>query len=537
MNELLAEWAAAAERARSKMEFDRLPDPSTGPGRIAWAERLINVFHPELREAVPLVCNDMQRDILGNITPREITLKSRRAGLTTIYVADAWIDILTIPGTKVELFAHDQDTADDIFDQVVRYQYERIPDSIRPKATTDNVRELAFKSLDSYFVVKTAGQSETVAMKKGQGRAISTLILTEMAFYAYGEDLYSKIKNCIPVRGGKIRIDSTPNGMETFYQRFRAARAGMGDFKARFYPWWWDPANWLALRPEESIEPTEEEIKSLADNVERYGNPAPGASRTACGLTAEQLKFRRWKIADLLPRGSLTAEDVYIVEYPEDEQSCFLHSGRPLFLAKDLALRCKPRPAIEGHWHGIGHDSSTGDASGDPAGVAVIDLDTGEQVYEWRGWEPTDSQAERLVQLQKDYPGILVVERNTPGDSVLMLLRRWGVQNVYKHRDKELREGIGVKAYKRKPGFPMSDSTKPRLFTELRHSLSRGELTLCGQKTIDDLKGFQYDDDDRIAFQGSAEHYREAGEFSHGELGVAIGLAWHARKTGSIGVG
>ena len=83
----------------------------------------------------------------------------------------------------------------------------------------------------------------------------------------------------------------------------------------------------------------------------------------------------------------------------------------------------------------------------------------------------------------------------------------------------------------------MSDVTKPRLFTELEFALTRGELKLAGRKTVDDLKGYQYDDSDRIVFAGSAEHFREAGELSHGELGIAIGLAWQARKAGTIGVG
>ncbi len=528
----------AAERHRRIQAFAELP-PLDQPGaRLHWIEHLIQVYHPELRVPVPLIANSMQRDIIEGLTDRELTLKSRRAGLTSIYVADAWVDILAVPGTKVELFAHDLDTAQAIFEQVVRYQYERIPEFIRPVATTDNVRELKFKDQDSYFRVLTAGQSESVAMKKGQARAISILIMTEFAFYSYAEDLFSKVVNCVPNVGGKIRLDSTPNGQNSFYRRFRNARDGLTEYKARFYPWWWDAQNRAALDPGEKIKPSAQEVADLAIHVKTYGSPHAGKRAIkGLGLSPEQLKFRRWKIANLEPKGSLTARDVFIVEYPEDEQSCFLHSGRPLFLANMLEIKCEPRDAIEDHWHSIGHDASTGDASGHPSGCTVIDLDTGEQVYEWRGWEPTDKQAERLVELQKRYPGILVVERNYPGDSVIMLLRRWGIGHIYKHKDRELREGMNVKAYKRKPGFPMSDSTKPRVFTDLEYAFTKGELVLCGRKTVDDLKGYQYNDDDRIEFLGSAEHYREAGEVSHGELGIAIGLAWWGRKAGSVGVG
>jgi len=524
------------------IEIEGLPDltkPIVGEERLAFIETLISVLHPRRRNAVKLCANRMQRDIILTLTDREITLKSRRAGLTSIYVADAWLDLITQAGTKIELIAHDLETAEAIFEQVVRYQYERIPEFMRPTATTDNVRELKFKSLDSYFKVLTAGQSEREAAKKGQGRVITHLLLTEMAFYAYPEDLFSTIINCVP-DNGKVRIDSTPRGQNSFYLRFKEAREGKSEYRARFYPWYWDDQNWRTI-PEDvgEIEPTEQEIVDLKIHVDRYGNPFAerGNVIEALGLTREQLYWRRTKIASLMSKGNLTARDVFITEFPEDEASCFLHSGRPVFLARDLVERCELREAIPGHLHSIGHDASTGDASGHPAGIAIIDLDTGEQVYAWRGWEPVDSQAEKLVALQKKYPGLIIPERNYPGEAIIALLRRWEIPNVYKHRDKEMRDGVGVKSYKRKPGFPMSNRTKPRLFTELELDVSREELKLAGKKTIDDLKGFQYNDDDLIEFMGSAEHYREAGEVSHGELGIAIALAWWGRKVGTIGVG
>lgn len=522
-----------------------LPDlsrPLAGRARADWIETLIECFDPFRRVAVPLRLNVMQRDIITTIAPREITLKSRRAGLTTIYVADTWLDILTIPGTRAELFAHDQETAEKVFDDIVKYQYARLPEFIRPRASIDNVREMKFPYLDSSFAVMTAGQSEDVAKRKGQARVVTNLLMTEFAFYAHAEALFEKIVNCVPIEGGKIRIDSTPNGQNSFYHRFMAARAARGDgplaWRARFFPWWHDLRNRIQPAPGEVIEPTLDEIRDLKLNVAEYGNPFAEAAIDAVGLTPAQIKFRRDKIANVQPRGSLTSRDVFVVEYPEDEQTCFLASGRPVFLPRDLVRRTDLRPAIPGHWHSIGHDSSTGDASGHPAGTAIIDLETGEQVYEWRGWEPTDAQAERLVALQREYPGVIVCERNYPGDSVLTLLRRWSVPNVYKHRDKELRDGGRIgKDWTRRPGFPMSEVTKPRAFTELEQAIRTGALMLAGRKTLDDLKGFHYSDSDRIEFQSSAAAVALAGERSHGELGIAMALAWWGRKAGSVGVG
>lgn len=518
-----------------------LSRPIIGRARADWIETLIECFDPFRRCSVPLRLNVMQRDIVTTIAPREITLKSRRAGLTTIYVADTWLDVLTVPGTRAELFAHDQDTAEKLFDDIVRYQYQRLPDFIRPRASIDNVRELKFPDLDASFRVLTAGQSEDVAKKKGQARVITNLLMTEFAFYSHAEALFEKVVNCVPIEGGKIRIDSTPNGQNSFYDRFTAARRARSSeptaWRARFFPWWHDLRNRIAPRPGEVVVPEPDEIRDLRLPVAEYGNPFAEAAIPSVGLTPAQLKFRRDKIANVQPRGNLTSRDVFVVEYPEDEQACFLASGRPVFLPRDLVRRGELRDAIPGHWHSIGHDSSIGDASGHPAGTVVLDLETGEQVFEWRGWEPTDSQAERLVALQREFPGVIVCERNYPGDSVLTLLRRWSIKNVYKHRDRELRENVAGKDWNRKPGFPMSDLTKPRAFTELEQAIRTGALILAGRKSLDDLKGFAYSDDDRIEFKSSAASVAAAGERSHGELGIALALAWWGRKAGSVGVG
>lgn len=502
-------------------------------------ETFIQVEDPDTGRMVPLVPNQMQRDIIMSLTDYEITVKWRRAGLTSIYVADAWIDLITRPSVNVELFAHNDKTAREIFDQVVVRQYESIPEEIRPVADRSTVNSLVFKDLGSKFVVRTAGQSIRTAEAAGQGRTVNILLCTEFAFYAYPEHFLSKIENCIPKVGGKIRIDSTPNGQNSFWSRFVSARNNDSRFHARFYPWWWSDRCTLPLDDGE----TEDDLHgggpiTEAEAALGVGNPFADDRRGQDALTPEQIKWRRWKIADIKPLGALTPVDRFRTEFPEDPDSCFLHSGRPLFMASDLQQRAELCEPEAGHEYVIGHDTSTGSASGHPAGTVIIDIssDPPRQVYEWIGWEPTDSQAERLVDLQSRYNDAwIVVERNYPGDSVLTLLRRWGTPYVYRHQDKELREHVGT-VHTRKPGFPMSAQTKPRVFTDLQASLSRGELLLAGALTISDLKGMQYDDDDRIVYEADRASDQVRGMHTHGELAVACAIAWHGRKSGGPGM-
>lgn len=491
-------------------------------------ESFIMVKDPARHTLVPLIPNVMQQDIFATMGPREITVKWRRAGLTSAYVARGIIKVITSPGINFELFAHDDNTARAIFQEIVLTQYDNLPDRIKPVADTYNANTLRFHELGSKIQVRTVGQSERSAQTKGQARSIQFLVMTEFAFYAYPEDFFPKIVNCVPTNG-TILIDSTPNGKNSFEKRFIAAMEGRNEYKGRFYPWWWGDTCALPLLKDEMIEPTDLEA-ALG-----VGNPYPSDVFGPNRLTPEQIKWRRNKLASLMPKGNLTAHDLFIAEFPEDPHSCFLSSGRPVFLHSYCKVKADhiedPEP---GHRYVIGHDASTGDASGHPCGTVVVDVTDGKEVWSKRDWVPVEIQAERLLEWQRHWGNAyLIVERNFPGDAVIALLRERSVSNFYYHRDRELREHMNKPA-KRKPGFPMSNLTKPRVFTELEHALNHGDLVLSSPKIVNELGGFQYDDRDLIAFDSSLDTRGESGESSHGDLVVALALAWHARKRSGV---
>ena len=505
---------------------------------------LIKVTDPNTGMRVPLRLNPMQADIFSSIVDYEILVKWRRGGATTAYVADAMVDLITQPSQNIELFAHNDETAKQIFQQIIIPQFESIPRAIRPIADRSTVNRLVFKELGSQFVVSTAGQSVRTAESKGQARTINTLILTEFAYYAAAEEFFTKIVNCIPKIGGKVRIDSTPNGQNSFHARFVAATAGRGGYKPRFYPWWWSDLCWFGLDAGETFTPSSIELPLGkgnpffdADKVVATHPWFREAIDAGCRLLPEQIKWRRTKIETIRPMGNLTSTDRFRVEFPEDQESCFLHSGRPLMHPSDCVVRCEMMEPIEGHFYVIGQDTSTGSSAGHPAGMVVIDItdETAHQVYSWIGFEPTDAQAERVRLLAGRYNDARIVcERNTPGDTVLTLLRRWAVPNVYMHHDHEMKDG-GAPS-KRKPGFPTSDVTKPRAFTELQDSLHRGELLLSCPMTCAELKAMQYDDRNIITYMGTPQLIEEEGLMSHGELAISIALAWHGRKSGGPGI-
>jgi hypothetical protein len=526
------------------LPIEQLRNPTIDQ-RIFLIESLFKVNDPNLSQSVPLVLNPMQRDIFETLEDNEISLKWRRAGMTTVYVAVGLLEIITKPAVNVELFAHNDETAKQIFQQIIEPMYESIPYQVRPKADRSTVNRLVFKELGSQFVVSTAGQSIKTSESKGQARTINILICTEFAYMTAAEEFFAKAINCVPKVGGRIYIDSTPNGQNSFHSRFTLAKAGRGSFKPRFYPWWWSDLNFFELDEGETFALSDDEMQ-LGEGNPYFDAKEVGLRhrwfkryiKRGCQLLPEQIKWRRATIENIRPLGSLTSTDRFRVEFPEDAESCFLHSGRPLMGPDDCVKRCEPQEPLEGHEYVIGQDTSTGSANGHPAGMVVIDItdETSRQVYSWIGWEPTDMQAEQVKLLAERYNDALIVcERNTPGDTVLTLLRRWGVSNVYMHKDHAMKEG-GKKESMRKPGFPTSNVTKPRAFTELQDSLHRRELLLCCPLTCAELKSMQYDHRDIIVYAGIPQLVQETGLESHGELAIAIALAWHGRKSGGPGI-
>jgi hypothetical protein len=104
----------------------------------------------------------------------------------------------------------------------------------------------------------------------------------------------------------QITLESTANGAQGyFYNLVMEALDGSHDWQLHFYPWWWEPEYALPLA--ESISLTDEEAELAARH----------------SLSAEQINWRRAKQREL--------KHLFLQEYPEDPQTCFLLSGQGYF--------------------------------------------------------------------------------------------------------------------------------------------------------------------------------------------------------------
>ena len=263
---------------------------------------------PEVIEFSP---NNIQRAYLDMVSPkwrdgtidlagcREIILKARQEGFSTLIEAMIFLVTVNTPNIKAALVAHDGDSAEILFEMMRRF-YEYLPDGPKkPRTSYANKRELVFPDLNSSIRVLTAGTKTS-----GRGRTIHLLHCSEFAFWQYPEAVTSLFQ-AVPMNGA-IFIESTANGVgNRFHTDYIRAKKNITRFKARFFPWWkhheyrLDPPQGFKLTPEE-----EERCKLY-------------------NLDHNQIAWERVKREEL---------GIYFdQEYPENDQVAFLVSGETFF--------------------------------------------------------------------------------------------------------------------------------------------------------------------------------------------------------------
>lgn len=259
------------------------------------------------KEVVRFTPNGVQEKYLAEIAPgwkgeqvalrgqREILLKARQFGFSTLILALYFLDTIQNPHTQTVVIAHDADSTERIFQMVQRF-YNSLPEDQKPHKKYANRREFLWDEIDSYFFVGTAGSGEF-----GRGGTINNVHGSEVAFWPDAESIVSGLFNSVP-SDGNIILETTANGMNNwFHDEYQNAKKGNSAFTPRFYGWW-EHAEYRRAVPAGFRADAEEE--KLARQY---------------GLDEEQLAWRRAK--------KLEQRSKFVQEYPANAQEAFVSSG------------------------------------------------------------------------------------------------------------------------------------------------------------------------------------------------------------------
>lgn len=294
-------------------------------------------------EVISFIPNSVQERYLDIIVPdwrrgeyhmtgrREILLKARQFGFSTLIAALFFLDTVNNSNRHTVVIAYDTAGTEKLFRMVDRFYNNLDPDR-RPKTRFANTRILYWPSLDSSYEVMTAGSKTS-----GRGATIHNLHMSEAAFWEYPE-VVTGLLQAVPARGN-VFMETTANGEgNLFYEEYQAAKGGRSSFEDRFFAWWMHD-EYRREPPEDFQRVTRETQPAL---FERFGDEQ--ALADAYELDDAQLCWRRYKISEP-GMGALFAQ-----EYPANDQECFRVSGSKFFTEWDLdAHTCLPQ-TVPTHW-------------------------------------------------------------------------------------------------------------------------------------------------------------------------------------------
>ena len=531
----------------------KLSNPKTNETKLSSKEYIEKHLYIKTKDkkVIPLPMNPIQKKYWKEKTNRDIILKPRQLGFTTLKVSQYFEKIINEKNVTAVIIAHNADSTQKIF-STVQLMYENLPEekklelndgSNKPKY--GNRKEYYFVGNNSRISVGTAGNTSF-----GRGDTVNYLHCSEVAFWPNPEELMTGLLQAVPY-DGEVCIETTANGVGNyFYRTYFEAKEGQSRFIPHFYRWFDHPEYKLELDQGEEIVLDQEEQQL----IETYN------------LTLEQIKWRRWKVSEMPDKDGLSKEDLFKQEYPEDEMSCFLTSGRPIFDVKKLMairkrlekernnyteyaidhtaeiriieneydeevivfddfiheqykgeLRIYKYPQ-ESKEYVIGGDVAEGKDGGDYSVAEVIDKETGEQVAELHGhWEP-DVFAKKTKRLGLYYNNAVAgIERNNHGHAVLNTLINYDTyENLYHHVSYNSTNGKEESA----PGFPTNKQTKPILVSDLQEGIREEYLPINSIELVDEL----------ITFVNLGNGKMGAQEGCYDDRVMALGIALQVRK-------
>lgn len=277
---------------------------------------------------VPFRPNRSQRRFIARMWHRNIILKARQLGFTTL-IAILWLDhALFNPDQRCGIIAQDREAAEVIFRDKVKLAYERLPEPLRAAMPLkrDSATELLFAHNNSSIRVGTSMRSGTIHRLH-----VSEFGKIGAKYPEKAKEVMTGSLPAVPLDGIAI-IESTAEGREGAFfemsQRSEALaekgnRLTERDYRFHFFPWYEEPNYRVA-----GAAPLSDKDNEYFDQVEA------GADVT---LDPEQ---RAWYVATRDSDFGGDPEKMW-QEYPSTPKEAFQVSTEGTYYAVQLAAARK----------------------------------------------------------------------------------------------------------------------------------------------------------------------------------------------------
>ena len=429
------------------------------------------VRHP-VQGLIPFALWDFQEDTLRSFLSYSynVILKARQLGISTLcagYVA--WL-MNFFKDKEVYILCTKQDTAINLVDKVKVF-FENMPDWMSTKILSDNKQSI---TLANRSKIKASGTSQDAI----RSEALSLLIVDEAAFIRGMDGIWVSGQPTLSTGGDCIAL-STPNGIGNwFHKQYADAVAGekiiIGGKKIGFNP----------IKLHWSMHPDRDQ--DWAD-----------AERKKIGTRA----FAQEHDADFLQSGNNVVDYNDLIWYTVNPDKRRSYITAPLEkIGFDSGLWVWKYPE-EQRKYLVSADVARGDGS-DYSAFQVLDIESYEQVAEYRGKVPTDIFGHMLVQTSLQYnSALLVIENNGPGWATIQKVIDLNYMNIY-YSDKsrayvdtnsnEVFDPWDTSKTNKVPGFTTSSKTRPVIIARMEEDVRNHEIILRSERLMTEYQTFVY---------------------------------------------
>ena len=433
---------------------------------IYFLKKYCVVQHP-MKGKVPFHLYEYQEKALSTFEDHRfnIILKARQLGLSTLSAGySLWM--MTFHSDKnILVIATKQDTAKNLVTKV-RVMHANLPSWLKQNCVEDNKLSLRYKNGSQIKAVASGEEA-------GRSEALSLLILDEAAFIDKFEPIWAAASQTLST-GGKCIALSTPNGVGNwFHKTWVGAEDGTNDWN--FIRLHWN------LHPERNDEWRKEQDSLLG--------PSLAAQECDC---------------DFITSGQTVIDGVILEEYRQT------HTQDPLEKRGIDSNFWVWQPPNYTKDYVVSADVSRGDST-DYSAFHIMDVETMEQVAEYKGRIPTKDFGNLLVNVATEYNNaLLVVENNNIGWAAIQQVIDRGYENLF-YTSKDLQyvdiEKQVVNRYRTQdrnmvPGFSMTMKTRPLVIAKLEEYFREKTLIVRSNRLIDELFVFIYNNNKAEAMSG-----------------------------------
>ena len=424
------------------------------------------IQHP-MKGKVPFALYPFQEDSLNQFKNNNynVILKARQLGISTL-TAGYSLWMMTFQSDKnILVIATKQDTAKNLVTKI-RVMHANLPSWVRSNCVEDNKLSLRYSNGSQ---VKAISSTEDA----GRSEALSLLVMDEAAFIDKIDTIWTAAQSTLSTGGQCIAL-STPNGVGNWFHRtWVGAEEGSNDWNMIKLHW--------TVHPDRKQEWRDEQDKLLG--------PSEAAQECDC---------------DFITSGQGVVDPRILEEYKST------HIEEPLEkrgFDSNLWVWKSPNYTKD---YVLAADVARGDGQ-DFSAFHVIDVDSMEQVAEYKGKISTKDFGNLCMNVAQEYNNaLLVIENSSIGWAAIQQVIDRQYDNLF-YTSKDLQYVDVARQVTNRyrnsdrqmvPGFSTTSKTRPLVIAKLEEYFREKSVIAKSSRLIDELFVFIYNNNRAEAMQG-----------------------------------